>query len=34
MNYKEEYQKKCARAISSGILKFLKIVEKEGADVV
>lgn len=30
----EEYQKKCARAISSGILKFLKIVEKEGADVV
>lgn len=30
----EKYQKKCARAISSGILKFLKIVEKEGADVV
>ena len=30
----EKYQKKCVRAISSGILKFLKIVEKEGADVV
>lgn len=30
----EEYQKKCARAISKGVLKFLKIVEKEGEDVV
>lgn len=30
----EEYQKKCAGAICSGILKFLKVVEKEGADVV
>ena len=30
----EEYQKKCARAISSGILKFLKTVEKDSPGMV
>ena len=30
----EAYQRKCAGAISSGILKFLKTVEKNGEDVV
>lgn len=30
----EAYQKKCARAMGAGILKFVKNVEKEGANVV
>lgn len=30
----EEYQRKCAQAISDGILKFLKTVEMKGTDVV
>ena len=30
----EAYQKKCARAMGEGILKFVKNVEKEGANVV
>ena len=30
----EEYQRKCAGAISSGVLKFLKTVEKSGENVV
>ncbi len=30
----EVYQKKCARAMGEGILKFVKNVEKEGANVV
>lgn len=29
----KEYQKKCAKAICTGILKFLKTVEKDGTDV-
>ena len=30
----EEYQKKCARAICDGILKFLKTVEKDSPGMV